>query len=140
VRNRLGAPEANPVVLTSQDLRGPGARKAPWNWDLVHAMAKTEPDGLGFWEVEVARSGRYKITLSFGPRETKGIPVLKPGKAYLKLGEMAANKPIPDGAVSVTFNVDLKAGLGRLEAQLSGQRKDGQRVSPFFVQVTAEGR
>jgi hypothetical protein len=49
----IGSDIENPVLLTRQDWRGP---KATW-----------DADGLGHYEVEVRRAGRYRITLSFPP-------------------------------------------------------------------------
>ena len=49
VRIALGSPRENPTILTRQDWRGPRADR--------------RPNALGFWEVEVAKSGRFDITL-----------------------------------------------------------------------------
>jgi arylsulfatase A-like enzyme len=135
VRNLLGTPYENPVTLGTQDLRGPHAHLAPWNWVQAHRMARTEPNGSGYYEVEVARSGRYEITFRFGPPGGQGLPLMKPGKAYLAIGDVTAAKEIADGATAVTFNVKLRAGRFRLDPLLTGQRSDGHAVSPFFVGI-----
>ena len=54
VRIALGGPRENPTILTRQDWRGP--------------RADTTPNALGFWEVEVAKSGRFDITVHVTPR------------------------------------------------------------------------
>jgi hypothetical protein len=131
----LGAEEANPTTLTTQDLSGNRAYKAPWNWRRVRQMAKTEPDGFGYWNVNVIRSGRYEITFRLGPTEQDWIPALKPGRAHLRLNSVMKNQQIQEGMKEIRFTVNLSAGAGQLEGYLTGQRKDGEKVSPFFVDV-----
>jgi arylsulfatase A-like enzyme len=135
VRNLVGTAHENPVRLGTQDMRGPHADLAPWNWAQAHRMGRTEPNGSGHYEVEVARSGRYEITFRFGPAGAQGLPVMKAGKAFLSLGDVTAAKEIEEGATSVTFHMNLKAGRFRLDPLLIGQRSDGHAVSPFFVDV-----
>jgi hypothetical protein len=139
VRNYLGAQNENPIRLATQDMRGPQAPKAPWNWEQVHQMASTEMNGSGYYEVEVTRSGRYEITLRFGPPGARGIPVLKPGKAYLSISDVILENAIQAGASEIIFDLHLKAGPTRLEALLTGQRADGEAVSPVLVDVRMLG-
>ena len=138
VRNRLGAPEANPTTLTGQDLRGPRAARAPWNHHSAERQRNTEPDGFGYWEVEVVRAGDYEITLRFGSADEEKA-TLKAGKARLQVSKLSREQPIAKAARAVTFQLSLEPGEARLEAALSGQRKDGQIVSPFFVDVKRLG-
>lgn len=138
VRNLLGAPEANPTTLTGQDLRGPRAAHAPWNHHSAERQRNTEPDGFGYWEVEVVRAGDYEITLRFGSADEEKA-TLKEGKARLQVGKLSREQPIAKAARAVTFQLSLEPGEARLEAALSGQRKDGQIVSPFFVDVKRLG-
>jgi arylsulfatase A-like enzyme len=139
VRNHLGTSYENPVNLGTQDMRGPHAHLAPWNWAQVHRLAATEPNGSGHYEVEVARSGRYEITFRFGPLGGKNLPVMKRGTAYLSLGDVTMAKKIADGDAAVAFSANLKAGRFRLDPLLTGQRSDGRAVSPFFVDVKYMG-
>jgi len=139
VRNHLGTFHENPVQLGPQDMRGPHAHEAPWNWAQAHRMARTEPNGSGHYEVEVARSGRYEITFRFGPPGGQGLPAMKAGTAYLSLGDVTLEKQIEAGAASVTFSANLKAGRFRLDPLLTGQRTDHRAVSPFFVDVKCMG-
>jgi arylsulfatase A-like enzyme len=111
-RIHLGSSKENPVTLTRQDWRGP---RASWN-----------PDGLGYWEVEVARAGTYKITLLLWQDKT-------PCEAHFRLGDVTLKQSIASGASSCTFNnVRLKAGQGRLEAWMESQ---GQTVGVKYVKV-----
>lgn len=138
VRNRLGAPEANPTTLTGQDLRGPRAPFAPWNHRRAELQRNTEPDGFGYWEVEVVRAGEYEITLRFGSADDeKGA--LKAGQARLQVGKVSREQAIAKAARAVAFHLSLEPGEARLEAALSGQRKDGKSVSPCFVDVKRLG-
>jgi arylsulfatase A-like enzyme len=135
VRNQVGSIHENPVRLAAQDMRGPHAPEAPRHWSGVHRMAKTEPAGSGYYELQVVRDGLYRVTLSYGPVGGKGIPVIKQGKAFLGIGDVTSEKSIEAGVPSVTFDVSLKAGPCRLEAVFTGQRSDNQVVSPFLIDV-----
>ena len=135
VRNQVGSTHENLVRLAAQDMRGPHAPDAPWHWSKVHHMADTEPAGAGYYELQVARDGQYRITLSYGPADGKGIPVIKQGKAFLGVGNITKEKPMEAGVPSVTFDMSLKTGPCRLEALFTGQRSDNQAVSPFLIDV-----
>jgi len=133
VRVHLGDKAANPVTLTPQELRGPRAPAAPWNYDRAKNYWKTEPDGHGFWEVQVKRSGRYEIVSRLGTAETP-YP-LKAGAAALEVGSVKLQQTISAGDPVIKFSVRLKPGPARLQIDLSGQRQDGRVVAPFFVDV-----
>ena len=98
-------------------------------------MAKTEPSGYGYFEVDVMATGRYEIALRFGPAEAHDIPALKSGTAFLSIGKFTGEKAIEPGAPEITFDLTLTAGPTRLEALLTGQRADGEVVSPFLIDV-----
>ncbi len=133
VRMHLGAKAANPVLLTPQDLRGPRAYLAPWNYERAKTYWKSEPDGYGFWEVELVRAGRYQFTTRLGTAESP--QPLKAGQATLALGSQKEAQAIAAGATAVTWNLRLRPGPSRLEIGYSGQRQDGRLISPFFVDV-----
>ncbi|MHC5537564.1 arylsulfatase [Singulisphaera rosea] len=95
----LGAPEENPTALTRQDWRGP---RAGWG-----------ADDLGYWEVEVAREGRYRVDLRFAARPA-------PGSADLTIGDVHLHKDLDAGAASCSFDtVSFPAGSGRLEPSIT---------------------
>lgn len=135
VPNLIGSTHENPVLLAPQDMRGAHARFAPWHWDAVHRMAKTEPHGFGYYVLRVAREGRYRFTLSYGPAGKPGIPIIKQGKAFLGIQGNNREKPLAAGVPSVAFEVPLKPGNCRLDALFTGQRSDTQVVSPFLINV-----
>ncbi len=133
VRMHLGAKAANPVVLTPQDLRGPRAYLAPWNYERAKAYWRSEPDGYGYWEVELVRAGRYQFVTRLGTSESP--QPLQAGEATLAVGSQKESQAIAAGATTVTWNLRLRPGPARLEIGYSGQRKDGRLISPFFVDV-----
>jgi arylsulfatase A len=135
VRIPLGDPAANPATLTSQDICGSGAPQLPFSWGGARRLLAGELRGSGYWNVEIVRRGTYELTYRLGPDGADWIPPLKPGRAQLKLGSTEYETEIPLDAKEVRFRLELEAGPGELEAYLTGQRTDGQRVSPFFVDV-----
>ncbi len=68
VRIALGTPLENPTILTPQDWRGP--------------RSDEQADALGYWEVDIAKTGRFDIKLRFRPRS---VPIHGPRRIwYLK--------------------------------------------------------
>ncbi len=114
-RIHLGAAQENPTVLTRQDWRGP---KAGWK------------DGdLGHWEVQVARAGKYDVTLTFQSPARKET-------AHLQVGKVWVQKEVPDGAKEAVFKgVSLPSGPGRLEAWLAA---GGRTRGMAYVEVRRE--
>ncbi len=111
-RIAIGAPQENPVLLTRQDWRGPRA-----SWDA---------DGIGYWEVDVRRSGTYGIELKFAASAAAG-------QAVVKLGTTEKSVAFPAGATSATLpDVKLRPGPGRLEPVL---RVDGKESGVQYVEI-----
>jgi hypothetical protein len=99
----LGSPAENPVSLTRQDWRGP---RAGW-----------QTDSLGHWEVEVARPGRYRVTLTLRPPRGAGV-------AHFQLRGADETRAVDAGASTVVIEpVTLDAGPGRLNAWLDQRDK-----------------
>lgn len=92
----LGSIKENLSTLTRQDWRGP---QASWR-----------PEGLGYWESYIERSGSYEFKLRF--------PALQnAASVHLKIGEIASNARVSTGATEQTFkSVKLAEGYGRVEA------------------------
>jgi arylsulfatase A-like enzyme len=104
VRITIGGPAENPTILTRQDWRGPRA-----GWEL---------NDQGFWEVQVAKAGRFEVTVHVPPRKF-------PTKLHLSLGTARAEMALAPGQSEFSFAaVELAAGPGRLEAWVEG---NGQR-------------
>jgi len=116
-RISLGAPQEDPTELTRQDWRGP---QASW-----------APTGLGYWEVQVTRTGGYRVTLRFAA--TTG-----PAKVRFSLGGVTHEAEAKKGASEMVFdNVQLAEGPGRLEASVE---RDGKAVGVQYVEVLRGGR
>lgn len=126
----LGAPQASPVQLCCHD------------WHPTDDLAPSSPSQLeknpainGLWAVEVARPGRYEITLRARPE-----PVVFPlpaGTARVRVGDATAERPIPAGDSAVTIPVDLPAGPAMLQTWLAAT--DGPSRGAFFVTVRRVG-
>jgi arylsulfatase A-like enzyme len=112
VRPHLGTEHENPVRLTRQDWRGPKA-----NWGA---------DGLGFWEVQVARKGSYRLTVRFPPLK-------EGGKVRLSLAGVRREVDLKAGAAEHTFDgLELPEGPARLEASVE---RDGKEVGVHYADV-----
>jgi len=116
VRIELGGTREDPTLLTRQDWRGPRA-----GWTL---------NDLGYWEVNVARAGRFEIKAHVTPRRF-------PTVAHLALGSDRQEHALAPGASEHTFgNVAWPAGPGRLEAWVEG---NGTSAGVLDVTVRRSG-
>ncbi|MEO7649998.1 MAG: arylsulfatase [Bryobacteraceae bacterium] len=96
-RIHLGSEFENPVTLTRQDWREEGA--------------------AGHWHVQVARTGRYEVTLRMPA-------VAAAGEARFRLNGVTLKQPVAKGATSCTFEAStFEAGPGRLEALIQSGSK-----------------
>ena len=101
IRMALGSKRENPTVLTPQDWRGP---RAGW-----------QANSLGYWEVDVAKAGRFDITLRFLPRRFQSV-------AHLAFGSPRGTIDLKPDQTECSFkSVDLSAGPGRLEAWIAAK-------------------
>jgi arylsulfatase/arylsulfatase A len=102
----VGTRHENPVTLTRQDWRGP---QAGWR-----------TDGLGYWEIEVARAGTYDITARV-PAEQSVRTV------RLRIGQLEHARSLAAQADRVTFDaLRLAPGTYRVEAIVErGQSRAG---------------
>ena len=111
-RIHLGTPYENPTILTRQDWRGPNAS---WN-----------EDGIGHWEVDVKRAGRYQISLRMGAAPADG-------EAALSLGAAAARAKIEKGATACSLGeVNLNPGSAQMKPIL---RYNEQKRGAHYVDV-----
>ena len=96
-RIRLGTRHENPSTLTRQDWRG----AASWNDDAV-----------GYWEVAVARRGRYRI-VGEHPSQDQACT------ARIRIGGVESSLPVAAGSVETAFELFLEGtGGARLEMWL----------------------
>lgn len=106
-RIMIGSTHENPSVLTRQDWRG----------------AESWRDGqVGYWEVQVARSGNYEIAADF-PESTE------PGEAHVKLNGAEERQPVRANDAICRFPAArIPSGDGRLEVWVTrGGKTEGAR-------------
>ena len=148
----VGHPAQNPARLTSHDWIAEQA--TPWNQMAVRA-GKHDPKSVGYWNIEVAKAGKYRIRLCRWPDEANaklndslpaGKPVpgakayrMTPGKAFtftsasLRVGDLEQKKSVSPNDKDVVFETDLVAGRTELEAKLI--TADEKMVGAFYVYV-----
>jgi arylsulfatase A-like enzyme len=146
VRLVVGAPEQNPIWLDTWDLRG----QCVYMQHQVEVCERAD----GQWALDVARAGRYEITLRRWPVEVPraiddGLVVLRAGKegsrpaetrgadmARLLVGGREWTAPIPDTAHDVRFLVELDAGPTSLQGWfVNTQSLAGATWGPYYVGV-----
>jgi arylsulfatase A-like enzyme len=119
----VGAKQENPTLLCCHD----------WHGAVAISDQQSVREGVianGFWSVNVARSGRYEITLRQQPAAANfGINA---HSASLTVADLELSKPVPRGSTSVTFALRLPAGPTRLQTWLSN--KSGTRGA-YYVEV-----
>lgn len=119
----IGANEQNPLTLTCHDWRG---EVVPWDQSVVRQM----PLANGSWAIEVAHAGTYRFTLRHQPAEAK--KELQANRARVKVGDQEASVAVAAGSEAVQLQMELKAGLSRLQTWLDGPQ--GSRGA-FYVEV-----
>lgn len=141
VRNIVGSRRQNPVVLTSQDMRGVRSALGPHELRAAKMQAQNrKPLGYGYWAIEVHHSARYRITMQLTPVTVADDKCVwdfpfKAGEAFLRVGNLEKSQLVQEGASSVSFDVILEPGAQFLTASVTGQREVPVEVSPFFVIV-----
>jgi arylsulfatase B len=140
----IGAPEENPVWLTTWDLHGQPV------YDQFQVEAAERADG--YWAIEVARAGEYEITLRRWPPEisrplneklavtrlqkrgSKPVTIEGAHLARLQIGPYDETQTIDDGAYEVIFRVPLAAGKTRLQAWFINNRTlQGATFGVYYV-------
>tara|TARA_R110000850_G_scaffold248959_2_gene373863 strand:- start:2578 stop:4386 length:1809 start_codon:yes stop_codon:yes gene_type:complete len=154
-RIRIGNPAENPSRLTCHDWITTGS--SPWNQAHIR-NGDDKPGNLGFWYLEIEKSGDYEIELRRWPNEgpvskraiTDAIPAgsqVPGGKAYratdgraipaktaqIEIGGQNMKTEIPAGASSVTFDIKLEAGPSQLSATFVGP--EGQVTGAYYAYV-----
>jgi arylsulfatase A-like enzyme len=113
----VGSEKENPVRLSRQDWRGPNATWAP--------------DAMGGWEVELAKEGRYKVTVRYREQfdvwdlELVGDPAAKDAK-------LTAGVKLMTGTNVASTILTTTARKGRLEVRVDVA---GKKVGPDYVEL-----
>lgn len=145
VRIVLGHEKANPVRLSSHDWHGTGA-EAAWNQRQI----RQGPAANGFWAVDVARAGEYRIELRRWPveadtpinaayrdpapnRETQAGQALSIQKARLRIGAVDQDVAVQPADKAAVFTVRLPAGPAELQTWFYSP--DGAERGAYYVYV-----
>ena len=132
----IGSPKENPTRLTCHDWHSPGSLKC-WNQRQI-----ANGGGLanGFWAVDVARAGRYDITLRRWPAQAKRPlreKFINVATARLTVANVDKTAPVGAAANAATFKVTLPAGETKLQAQFIDAK--GKAAGAFYVYVNYLG-
>ncbi|MDU0353287.1 arylsulfatase [Paraglaciecola aquimarina] len=130
----LGDDQENPVLLTCHDWHpDDGGEITPWNQRMIkEGQAKT-----GWWSVNIAHSGKYRISLRRWPKEAPG-PLQFGHLAKLKIGEKVYTKAFNARTDTVVnFEVDLEHGSSKLQSWLDEEHGayfvDVERISQIAI-------
>ena len=105
----VGAPEANPTMLSSHDLLEDSRQLA----------------------VDIVRSGRYEVTLSDDhPADRRALSATQ---ARLKIGTLELEKDAEPGARSIAFEARLEKGPTFVQAWFNSPGDDKLRETRFLV-------
>jgi len=111
-RIQIGTKHENPVLLTRQDWRGP---RAGW-----------KADSLGFWQVQVAETGRYEVSAIFAPAAGDG-------EVRFRLNGAELRQKVQKGETQRRLGaVQIPAGPGTLEMEV---QTGGQPVGVQYVEI-----
>lgn len=152
----LGTRDEPTTLLTSHDMRNPECDVA-WNQGMVRRGHLS----VGYWEVLVEHTGKYKFELRRWPRELdraidagisdadiewrrddipeesrflySGGRALPITHALLRVGKIAQTLRLASGAHAAFFVATLEAGPTTLEAMYSG---DGFALGAYYVYVS----
>lgn len=130
VRVAIGDPREEPVRLTSHDWRNPAAT-TPWNQPMI-GLDRIPPEARnGFWAVDVARAGTYRIEARIKPAErdrpatpdprleTDTTAPLRADRLRIAWNDAAiAEVPCDPDAEAASVVVELPAGPARLRVEL----------------------
>ncbi len=125
----VGTKYENPVLLSARDWH-PTAGRVPWKQSWID---DPEFDANGYWMIEVARAGRYRVELRTHPREADRP--MKSNQAQLNLGDGSWTSRVAAHDSSVSFEVELDAGPTALSTSISEARGQRERGA-YYVYVT----
>jgi arylsulfatase A-like enzyme len=124
----IGSDKENPTHLSCHDWHG---KLAPSGQEMV----KKAIEANGFWAVEVARAGKYEVTLRQQPAAAKFA--IQADTARLTVGKVDVSRKVTVGTTGVTFEIQLEAGSTRLQTWFVD--KTGKSKGAYFVEVRYVG-
>ena len=98
----------------------------------VQGQWSAAPEFNGYWELDVATSGQYQITLRERPEEAS-YPI-KAVKAEIEVAGRRLSTGVKSGDEAVSFELKLKSGRTRLQSWFTG--KDGTSRGAYYATVT----
>jgi len=110
----LGSDHENPSHVTAHDWHPEKGSAVPWNHSHIR---NDKMYANGWWAVEIAKAGPYRITLRRAPKEAN--MALGADQVRLQIGKVDETKTADPKATAVTFNVTLEAGPQRLQTWLT---------------------
>ncbi len=130
----VGSDYENPTRLTTHDWHADGP------WDQTQISKNNRPNN-GFWALQVARPGNYRISLRRWPKEvnapiTAAIPggkAIKATTARLKIAGFDLTQPIREDTTAATFTLKLKPGKTRLQTWFTDD--NGASLGAYYVYV-----
>jgi len=125
----VGAPYENPTLLSARDWH-PTEGRVPWRQSWIDDPAY---DATGFWWIDVAQPGPYRIELRTHSREAD--QPMNITSASLTLGDKDWTKDVAEGLSHVAFEVELRAGVTRLFTSLSDANA-GRERGAYYTYVT----
>jgi arylsulfatase A-like enzyme len=127
VRIDLGNPAQNPTPLCCHDWHTDGPQQHVWNQEQL----QKNPQENGFWAVNVAQAGRYRLTLRLRP---EGVEAALPqGTAHVTIGDLELQAPMPAGEPAAVFETQLPAGPALLQTRLDSA--SGESRGAYYVDV-----
>lgn len=142
----VGNPISNPVILASSDWIGTGPNT---QWNV--ALAKDDPNG--YWIIDVATAGTYRLELSrwpfhlnrplseVGPSVAVGGTSIRPGNSLaIKAGAVSLNNQAAvsanaaANATKITIEIDMPQGINTLKAFFK-DKSGAYLTGAYYVRV-----
>lgn len=140
----IGDEHANPVRLTAHDWHGRNG--VPWNQQMIREGIRAN----GYWTLQVARTGTYRIELRRWPTEVDlpidapyhdakpnrmGIPgaAIAAVKARLQVADFDQTIPVAAADKAAVFTVPLREGPVTLETWFLDA--DGKNRGAYYVYI-----
>ncbi len=123
----IGTDAENPARITAHDWlpANDSAQQVPWNQGAVSRAREAN----GSWNINVAAGGRYEFEL-FQRDRPADFPI-EADTARIRIGEVEAEGPVPDGSASVSFTLDLPPGRTTMQTRFA--TADGKERGAFYV-------
>lgn len=129
----VGTRYENPVLLSARDWH-PTVGRVPWLQAWIDDPAR---DSNGWWLVDIAQMGQYRIELRTHPREANRA--MHASTARLQAGETTVERAVLAGDTAAVFTLGLPRGEVKLQTWLNDAAGDRERGA-YFVYVEKLGK